>query len=115
MLKSNLNDVIFSLEKFLTEFNNLRDIHAPFKYSISKNEKHNKLSIASGIATSIKKKYNLYKKLCRAKDPERKEELQKLDKAYKNHVTSLSRRSKESYFKNLFEEGKKNSYKFGRK
>ena len=53
----------------------------------------------------------MYKKLCRAKDPKRKEELHKLYKAYKNHVTNLSRRSKESYFKNLFEENKKNTYK----
>ena len=53
----------------------------------------------------------MYKKLCRAKDPKRKEELHKIYKAYKNHVTNLSRRSKESYFKNLFEENKKNTYK----
>ena len=53
----------------------------------------------------------MYNKLCQAKDSERKEELHKLYKAYKNHVTNLSRRSKESYFKNLFEENKKNTYK----
>ena len=54
----------------------------------------------------------MYKTLCRAKDPKRKEELRKLYKAYKNHVTNLSRRSKESYFiENLFEENKKNTYK----
>ena len=40
-----------------------------------------------------------------------KKELHKLDKLYKNHVTNLSRRSKESYFKNLFQENKKNTYK----
>ena len=53
----------------------------------------------------------MHKILCRAKDPERKEKLQKLYKAYKNHVSNLSRRRKESYFKNLFEENKKNTYK----
>ena len=73
--------------------------------------KNNKPFITNGIANSIRKKNNLYKKLCREKDPKRKEELHKLYKAYKNHVTNLSRRSKESYFKNLFEENKKNTYK----
>ena len=54
----------------------------------------------------------MYKKLCRAKNPERKEKLHKICKAYKNHdVTNFSRRSKESYFKNLFEENKENTYK----
>ena len=81
------------------------------KYSKRKNEKHNKLWITNGTANSIRQKNNLHKILCLAKDPKRKEELQKLYKAYKNHVTNLSRRSKESYFKNLFEENKKNTYK----
>ena len=62
----------------------------------------NKPLITNGIANSIRKKNNLYNKLCRAKDSETKEELHKLYKAYKNHVTNLSRRSKESYLKNLF-------------
>ena len=57
-----------------------------------------------------KNENNLYNKLCQAKDTERKEELHKLYIAYKNHVTNLSRRSKESYFKNLFEKDKKNTY-----
>ena len=111
MLKTNLNDVNFSFEQFLLKLNNLLDIHAPFKYSKRKNEKHNKPWITNGIANSIRKKNNLYKKLCRAKDSKRKEELCKLYKAYKNHVTNFSRRSKESYFKNLFEENKKITYK----
>ena len=86
-------------------------MHAAFKYSKRKNEKHNKPWITNGIANSIRNKKKLSKKLCRAKDPERREELHKLYKAYKNHVTNLSRRSKESYFKQLFEENKKSTYK----
>ena len=107
MLKTNLKDVNFSFEQFLLEINNLLGIHAPFKYSKRNDKKRN----TNGIANSTRKKNNLYKKLCRAKDSERKEELHKLYKAYKNHETNLSRRSKESYFKNLFEENKKNTYK----
>ena len=111
LLKTNLNDVNFSFEQFLLELNNLLDIHAPFKYSKRNDKKRNTPWITNGIANSIRKKNNLYNKLCQAKDSERKEELHKLYKAYKNHVTNLSRRSKESYFKNLFEENKKNMYK----
>ena len=109
--KTNLNDVKFSFQQFLLKLINLLDIHGPFKYSRRKNEKHNKPWITNGVANSIRKKNNLYKKLCRAKDPERKEELHQPYKAYKNHATNLFRRSEESYFKNLSEENKKNTYK----
>ena len=71
LLKTSLNDVNFSFEQFLLKLNNLVDIHAPFKYSKRKNEKHSKPWITNGIANSI---------LCRAKDPRRKEELHKLYK-----------------------------------
>ena len=81
LLKTNLDDVNFSFEQFLLELNNLLDIHAPLNYSKRKNEKHNKLWFTNGIANSIRKKKNFHKKLCRAKDPERKEELHKLYKA----------------------------------
>ena len=109
LLKTNLNDVNFSFKQFLLKLNNLLDIHASFKYSKHKNEKHNKSWITNGIANSIWKKNSLYKKLCQAKDAGRKEELHKLYKAYKNYVTNLSRRSKGCCFKNLFEENKKNT------
>ena len=61
LLKNNLNDVNFSFEQFLLELNNLL---VPFKYSKRKNKKHNKPWITNGIANSIRKKDNLYKKLC---------------------------------------------------
>ena len=68
LLKTNLNDVNFSFEQFLLKLNNLLDIHATFKYSKRKNEKHNKPWITNGTANTIRN--NLYKKLFRAKDPE---------------------------------------------
>ena len=73
--------------------------------------KNNKQQITSGIATSIKKKNNLYKKFCQAKDSKKKEELHILCKAYKNLTTNLTRRSKESHFKNFSQENKRNSFK----
>ena len=61
LLKTNLHDVNFSFEQFLLELNNLLDIHAPFKYSNRKNEKHNKPWITNGIENSIRKKKNCIK------------------------------------------------------
>ena len=64
MLKTNLNDVNFSFEQFRLGLNNLLDIHIPFKYSKRKNKKYNKPWITNAIADSIRKKNNLYNKLC---------------------------------------------------
>ena len=72
LLKTNLNAVNFSFEQFLLELNNLLDIHAPFKYSKRNDKKLNKPWITNGIANSIRKKNNLYNKLCQAKNSERK-------------------------------------------
>ena len=103
-----LNHVNVSFSQLIQKINEPLDIHAPYKYSKPKNKKRNIPWITSGIATSIKKKNNLYKKFCRAKDSKKKEELHILYKAYKNLITNLTRRSKESHFKNPFQE---NSFK----
>ena len=107
----NLTDVNFSFGQFIQKIIELLDIHPPYKYFKPKIKKHNKPWITCGLATSIKKKNNLYKKFCQAKDSRKKEELHILYKAYKNLITNLSRRSKESHFKNLLEENKQNSFK----
>ena len=64
-----------------------------------KNKEQNRLLVKNGNKNSIRKKNNVYNKLC----SERMEKLHKTYKAYKNHVINLSRRSKDSYSKNLFE------------
>ena len=110
-LNTNLNDVDFSFGQFFLRINGLLDIHAPFKYFKMKHKKHEKPWVTGALANSIKKKNILYGKFCRSKDPKRQEELHKLYKVYKNHTTNLLRRSKESHFKNLLEENKRNSYK----
>ena len=100
ILKTDLNDVNFSFNQLILKINELLDIHAPFKFFKPKikKTKHNKPWIASGITISIKKKNKLYKKFCRAKDPEKKSELHKQYKVYKNHKTNLFRKSKDSHF-----------------
>ena len=107
----NLNNVNFYFGQLIQKINELLDINAPYKHFKPNIKKHNKPWITCGLATSIKKKNNLYKKFCRAKDSRKKEELHILYKAYKNLITNLSRRSKESHFKNLLEQNKRNSFK----
>ena len=63
--------------------------------------------INPGLQTVLQTIYE--RKIICTKDPEKREELYKLYKAYRNHITNLSRRSKESYFKNIFEKNKKNT------
>ena len=75
LLNLELNDVNFSFSQLIQKINELLDIHAPSKYFKPKNKKHNKPWMTSGTATPIKKKNNLYKKFCRAKDSKKKEEL----------------------------------------
>ena len=95
LLELELNYVNFSFSQLIHKLNELLDIHALYKYFKPRNKKHNKPWITSGIATSIKKKNNLYKTFCRAKDSKKKEELHILYKAYKNFIRNLTRRSKE--------------------
>ena len=111
LLNLELNYVNFVFSQLIQKVNELLDIHAPYKYFKPKNKEHNKPWITNGIATSIKKKNNLYEKFCRAKDSKKKEELHILYKTYKNLIANLTRRSKESDFKNLFQENKRNSFK----
>ena len=111
LLSLYLKDVNFSFAHPIQKVDDLLDKHAPYKNFKVKNNKNNKPWITNGLKTSINIKNNYHKKFIRAKDPKRKENLHTLYKAYKNQITNLSRRSKESYFKNLFEENKKNSFK----
>ena len=76
-------------------------------YFKPKIKNHNKPWITSGITISVKKKNKLYEKFCQA---QKKSELHKQYKVYKNHIMNLLERAK-SRFKNLFEENKCNSFK----
>ena len=74
-------------------------------------KKRDKPWITSDIIISIKNKNKLHKKFCRAKDQEKKSQLHKQYKDYKNHIMNLSRKNKESHFENPLEENKWNSFK----
>ena len=50
----------------------------------------------------------MYKSFCKEKDPKTKEYYEKQFKSYRNHVSSLLRKTKDSYYKQYFEDNKKN-------
>ena len=54
------------------------------------------------------KKKKLYKSFCKEKDPKTKGYYEKKFKSYLNHVSSLLRKAKDSYYKQYFEDNKKN-------
>ena len=53
----------------------------------------------------------MYNKFCRAKVNKLKSDLYNKFKKYRNLILTLSRKSKDSYFKSFFEEHKKNGLK----
>ena len=50
----------------------------------------------------------MYKSFCKEKDLKTKEYYEKQFKSYQNHVSSLLRKAKDSYYKQYFEDNKKN-------
>ena len=50
----------------------------------------------------------MYKSFCKGKDPKTKEYYEKQFKSHQNHVSSLLRKAKDSYYKQYFEDNKKN-------
>ena len=64
-----------------------------------------------GLVKSIKVKNVMYRKMMRARDPIRKENLHKHFKDYKNRLTKLSRLSKANHYNNFFIENKNNLLK----
>ena len=60
------------------------------------------------MANSIRNKNELYKRFCEEKNPKTKEYYEKQFKSHRNHISSLLRETKDSYYKQYFEENKKN-------
>ena len=84
------------------------DKHAPYKtIKYSKTRYETKPWITRGLANSIRNKHKLHKSFCKEKDPETKEHYEKQFKSYCNHISSLLRKTKDSYYKQYFEDNKK--------
>ena len=63
------------------------------------------------MSKSIKIKNKLYKQFCKATNPESRKQLHESFKNYRNLTITLTRISKEKYYKSFFEDNKKDSKK----
>ena len=106
------NDVNLSMKIFEDTVNTLLDTHVPIK-KLSNQDllQKSKPWITKGLVKSIKVKNVMYRKMMRARDPIRKENLHKNFKDYKNRLTKLSRLSKANHYNNFFIENKNNLLK----
>ena len=89
--------------------NKLLDKHAPYKiikYSKTGYETKPWTWITAGLANSIRNT-EIYKSVCKWKDPKTKEYYEKKFKSYCNHISSLLRKTKDSY-KQYFEDKNRN-------
>ena len=77
------------------------------KLSNIQTRNENKPWITPGLANSIRNKHKLYKSFCKEKDPRTGEYYEKQFKSCHN-ISSLLRKAKDSYYKQYFEDNKKN-------
>ena len=91
-------------------FNKCLDKNAPLKTVSKIGEKVlQKPWITNGIKTSIKVRDKLYKQMIKQKDAILKNQKQMLYKRYRNKIVDLLKITKEAYYKNCFQENRKNS------
>ena len=91
--------------------NDLLDTYAPYKKLSRREIKLKKAWLVKGILMSIKLKNRLYRKFSRSKDEATKTDLRNKFKNYGNYLNKITRLRKLNYYKNLFEENKKNVLK----
>ena len=112
ILETKDKNVNKSFENFLKKFNELLSLHAPIQRMTNKEIKlHAKPWITKGILTSINAKNRIYRKLCRTKNPIRKEELYNSFKIYRNMLNKITRHSKANHYRHFFEENKNKAIK----
>ena len=103
------NDVNFSMESFLTKFNQLLDIHLPLR-KITHREFKQKFKpwISKQVLSKIDDKNKAFRKYLRSKNPVLKNNLHRKFKDLKNEVTHLLRSSKKYFYKKYFTVNKNN-------
>ena len=112
IIDASKKDVNFSIESFLTKFNELLDKHLPLRKMTKKEFKQKyKPWISNQIIKKIAEKNNILKKYIKCKNDHRKAELFNQFKAAKNSITISIRTSKKEYYKNYFTENKNNLQK----
>ena len=75
-------------------------------FAEKKKKKRSKPWITKGRIKSIKIKNTLYNNFCRANHYKSKSDLHNKFKKYRNPILTISRKSKDSYFKSFFEKHK---------
>ena len=112
-LKVNDKNVDTSLRIFLQTINSLLEKHASLEQITKKEIKtKSKPWITTGILTSIRSKNKIYNKFWKAKDRKRKKDLlHQQFKNYRNILSNLTKKSKENYYKEYFQENKSNLIK----
>ena len=106
-------DVNFSLQNFLSKFDNILDIHMPLR-KIDHREFKQKYKpwINNTILSKIRDKHKIFKKyLACSNNDARKEELFNNFKNLKNDITHDTRMSKKNYYRKYFSEHKNNLQK----
>jgi len=99
------NDANLSLNQFYDNINYLLDECAPYK-KLSKKDYKLKMKpwINKKLISLIKERDKLLHKLCRLKDPTKREEISRQYKYLRNFITKLKRDSKKEYYKSYFEQ-----------
>ena len=97
-----------TLVYFLKIVNKLLDEHGPHKtIKYSKTQYCAKPWITPRLASSIGTKNKLYKSFCKEKGPETKGYFEMQFNSCHNYISSLLRETKDSYYKQCFEDNKK--------
>ena len=96
-------DVNVSMENFVNNMNDLRDKHAPFK-KITKYKLKFKTKpwITAVLQKPISIKNSLFRRYIKLKSPVRKNEVHKQYKYYRNILSMLMKKSKQSYYERFF-------------
>ena len=111
-LQVNRNNADLSSELFLKKIEQLINFWTPLQRVSNKKKKlQNKPWVTKGLLKSIETKNRLYRKMCRTKNPLKREELVNKVKTYKKYILSLTRKSKANHFNNFFQENKLNLFK----
>ena len=106
------NDVNYSMNNFITNFNEIMDKHMPLKKITQKEFKQRyKPWITNEILNKISIKTNLYKKYINAKNITEKERLHTKYKEIKNEITFLTRSNKKVHYERYFSKNKNNLQK----
>ena len=108
----NRNDLNFSMENFLSKFNELLDTHMPLRKLTQKEFKQRyKPWISKNILTKITEKNKIFRKYLKSKNEVRKTELFDQFKILKNEITHLTRSGKKAYYQKYVAENKGNLQK----